>query len=129
MITPHTSKLVVQEDVAESWVLGLQPNPRALFAVALDRELTAEQRQHNRALDRGARAIDDSDIARKESDTHHALAGDAHGKGRCRIFDQQIVEIGRTVQIVIGRRREAAFGEVAIRGTVALCRASLSIKA
>jgi len=95
VITPQhfEDRLVVQEDVAESWVLGLQPNPRALFAVALDRELTAEQRQHNRALDRRARAIDYSDIAWKEPDPCHALAGDAYGKGRCKIFDQQIIEI------------------------------------
>jgi hypothetical protein len=127
---PHfEDRLVVQEDVAESWVLGLQPNPRALFAVALDRELTAEKRQNDRALDRRARPIDDCDIAWKEPDPCHALAGDAHGKGCCRIFDQKIVEIERTVQIVIGWRREAHSAEVAIKGIVVGCLTSISIKA
>jgi hypothetical protein len=79
---PHFEDcLVVQEDVAESWVFGLQPNPFTLFAVALDREFAAEQRQHNGTFDGRARAIDHRDIAREESDRYRQLNEFGVGSG------------------------------------------------
>jgi hypothetical protein len=48
--------------------------------------------------------------AGEQPDTCHALAGDADGESGGRILDQQIVEIERPVEIVVGGRGKAAGG-------------------
>ena len=109
-ITPHTSNAEVlgQLDILEGRVFGLEPGARALAAVTLHRELSGQQRQHDRAVDRRAGAIDHGNVARKQSGAGHAFARDPHREGRGRVLDQQLVEIERTVQIVVGRRRKPA---------------------
>ena len=88
----------------------MQPDPRALLAIALDREFPGQQRQHDQAIHGSSRAIDDGDIARKQPCPRHALAGDPDGEGRGRIFDQQFVEIEGAIEVIVGRRGKAARG-------------------
>ena len=57
-----------------------------------------------------AGAVDDRDIAGKNAGAGHALALDADGEGGGRMLDQQLVEIERPVDVVLGRRRKSRGG-------------------
>jgi hypothetical protein len=98
----------MQLGIPKGGVLSLKPIPRSLAAVTLDREFASQQRQHDRAVRGRPGAIDNGNVARKQPDTGHAVACNAHRERRGLIPDQQFVEIKRTVQIVIRWRGKAA---------------------
>jgi hypothetical protein len=102
--------LFVELNILIFRVLGLEPDARASFAIALDGEFPGQQRQHDRPIDGRARTVDDRDVAGKQPGARHAFAGDADSEGGGRVFDQQIVEVERPVEIVVGGRGKAAGG-------------------
>ena len=75
----------------------------AAAPVALDGEFAVEQRQHDAVVGRRDGTVDDGDVARKKPGADHAFAGEPHGESGGGIDDQQLVEIERTVQIILGR--------------------------
>jgi hypothetical protein len=85
--------------------------PSAL--ASFERSMT--QRQHDAAGRGFDGAVDHGDVAGKETGAGHALARKADGGGRRRIADEELVEVERPVEIVVGRRREAVGGGAAYK--------------
>src|SRR5579884_497992 len=90
-------------DVGKVRVLGFEYDPAVARAVALDGEFAVEQGQHDAPGRRFERAVDDGDVAREQTGADHAVAGEADREGGGRVADQQLVEIERTVEVVVGR--------------------------
>jgi hypothetical protein len=86
----------------------LQPYRAVPDPVTLHRERAIDQCQDDVAIDRLAGPVDDRDIAGKDASAGHALALDANRESGGRMLDQQLVEIERPVDIVLGRRRKPA---------------------
>jgi hypothetical protein len=98
-------------DRREAGILRRQDDDSAPAPVALDGEFAVEQCQHDAVVGRRDRPIDHGDITWKKPDADHAFAGESHGERGGGIGDQQFVEIERTVEIILGRRGEAALDD------------------
>ena len=75
--------------------------------MTLDGELRVDQGEHDTAVEGRQGAVDDRDITGEKAGPRHALARDPQREGGGRVVDQQLVEIERLVQIVLGRARES----------------------
>ena len=83
--------------------MARQDDGRATAPVTLHGKFAVEQCQHDAVVGRRDGAIDHGDVAWKKPGADHAFAGEPHGEGGGGIDDQQLVEVERTVQIILGR--------------------------
>ena len=105
----HANRLVFR-------VRGHQPGATLLEPHALDRELPVDVADGDAAVIRGHRTIDDEQVAIADAVPGHAVARDAHEEGRGGVVDKLPIQIQRSIEKVVGRRRKAGLHLAARHG-------------
>ena len=73
---------------------------------ALHREVGVDPDDHDLAVPRGLRAVDDQGVARGEPGVDHRVAGHVHAEGRVRVRGEELVEVEAVLLVVARGGRE-----------------------